>query len=63
MCVRLRYVKTEDQVGAHGLRQVGPYTDEAMTEKPRLPPRHGYRQMHRTTQDGFVRVFFTNDLR
>ena len=52
----------EEQALALGLRQVRLYTNEAMTENLAYYARRGYRETHRSTQDGFRRVFFTKDL-
>ena len=52
----------EQQARALGLRQVRLYTNEAMTENLAYYPRRGYRETHRSTRDGFRRVFFTKDL-
>ncbi len=49
----------EEQAEAQGLNEVGLYTNEAMTENLTYYPRHGYRETHRATQDGYRRVFFT----
>jgi N-acetylglutamate synthase-like GNAT family acetyltransferase len=52
----------EEQARAHGLREVRLYTNEAMTENLTYYPRHGYQETHRSTQNGFRRVFFTKVL-
>ena len=52
----------EDQAREHGLREVRLYTNETMTENLGYYPRHGYRETHRATQDGFRRVYFTKFL-
>lgn len=44
---------------ARGLNEVRLYTNAAMTENLTYYPRHGYRETHRATQDGYRRVFFT----
>ncbi|WP_426515231.1 GNAT family N-acetyltransferase [Diaminobutyricibacter sp. McL0618] len=38
------------------------YTNEAMTENLAYYPRHGYRETHRATEDGYRRVFFSKSL-
>ena len=52
----------EEQARAHGVGEVRLYTNEAMTENLGYYPRHGYRETHRATQEGFRRVFFTKVL-
>ena len=52
----------EDKARAHGVGEVRLYTNEAMTENLGYYPRHGYRETHRATQEGFRRVFFTKVL-
>ena len=52
----------EEQTSAHGLREVRLFTNEAMTENLAYYPRHGYIEMHRSTQDGYRRVFFSRKL-
>ncbi len=49
----------EEQAVAQGLNEVRLYTNEAMTENLTYYPRHGYQETHRSTQDGYRRVFFT----
>jgi len=49
----------EEQAEAQGLKEVRLYTNAAMTENLTYYPRHGYRETHRATQDGYRRVFFT----
>ncbi len=49
----------EEQAQEQGLPEVRLYTNEAMTENLTYYPRHGYRETHRSTQDGYHRVFFT----
>lgn len=49
----------EEQARARGLTEVRLYTNAAMTENLTYYPRHGYRETHRATQDGYRRVFFT----
>ena len=46
----------------HGLPEVRLYTNEAMTENLTYYPRRGYRETHRSTQEGYRRVFFTKIL-
>ncbi len=46
-----------------GLPEVRLYTNIAMTENLAYYPRHGYRETHRGTQDGYQRVFFSKRLR
>ncbi len=41
------------------MNEVRLYTNEAMAENLTYYPRHGYRETHRATQDGYRRVFFT----
>jgi N-acetylglutamate synthase-like GNAT family acetyltransferase len=48
----------EEQARAHDLPEVRLYTNDAMVENLAYYPRRGYQQRHRTTQDGFRRVFF-----
>ncbi len=45
-----------------GLREIRLYTNAAMTENLAYYLRHGYRETHRATQDGFERVFLTKPL-
>ena len=52
----------EEQARALGLLQIRLYTNAAMTENLAYYPRRGYRETHRSTNDGFHRVFFTKDL-
>lgn len=47
------------RAGLSGLRL---YTNAAMTENLAYYPRHGYRETHRGTEDGFERVYFTKIL-
>jgi len=49
----------EEQAEAQGLNEVRLYTNAVMTENLTYYPRHGYRETHRATQDGYRRVFFT----
>jgi N-acetylglutamate synthase-like GNAT family acetyltransferase len=58
---RLLHV-AEEQARAHGLHQLRLYTNEAMTENLAWYPRRGYRETHRSSENGFRRVFFTKDL-
>ena len=52
----------EEQAEAQGLNEVRLYTNAAMTENLTYYPRHGYRETHRATQDGYRRVFFTKSV-
>lgn len=52
----------EEQAQAQNLNEVRLYTNEAMTENLTYYPRHGYRETHRATQDGYQRVFFTKSI-
>jgi len=49
----------EEQAEAQGLNEVRLYTNAAMTENLTYYARHGYRETHRATQDGYRRVFST----
>ena len=49
----------EEQARAECLLEIRLFTNEAMTENLAYYPRHGYRESHRATQDGYRRVFFT----
>lgn len=49
----------EEQARAECLPEIRLFTNEAMTENLAFYPRHGYRESHRATQDGYRRVFFT----
>jgi len=44
------------------LPEIRLYTNVVMTENLAYYPRHGYRETHRTTCDGYHRVFFTKHL-
>lgn len=48
----------EDCARAQGLEEVRLYTNDAMTENLKYYPRRGYRETHRSVQDGYSRVFF-----
>ncbi len=52
----------EEKAHEQGLPEVRLYTNEAMTENLAYYPRRGYRETHRSTQDGYHRVFFTKIL-
>jgi GNAT superfamily N-acetyltransferase len=49
----------EAEARSLGLPEVRLCTNEAMTENLSYYPRRGYRETHRTTQDGYRRVFFS----
>jgi ribosomal protein S18 acetylase RimI-like enzyme len=52
----------EEKAHEQGLPQVRLYTNEAMTENLAYYPRRGYRETHRSTQNGYRRVFFAKTL-
>lgn len=52
----------DQRAGEGGLREIRLYTNATMTENLAYYQRHGYRETHRATQDGFERVFFTKSL-
>jgi N-acetylglutamate synthase-like GNAT family acetyltransferase len=52
----------EDRARLQGLPEVRLYTNEMMNENLAYYPRHGYRETHRGTANGFARVFFTKAL-
>lgn len=52
----------EDQARLMGLPEVRLFTNAAMTENLEYYPRQGYRQTHRSEQDGYRRVFFSKPL-
>jgi N-acetylglutamate synthase-like GNAT family acetyltransferase len=52
----------EEQARAHELREVRLYTNEAMVENLAYYPRRGYHETHRSSQDGFRRVFFSKTI-
>jgi len=52
----------EEQALTRGLNEVRLYTNVAMNENLAYYPRHGYRETHRATQDGYQRVFFTKTI-
>jgi N-acetylglutamate synthase-like GNAT family acetyltransferase len=57
--VRARLLQVaEGQARAHELPEVRLYTNEAMVENLAYYPRRGYHETHRSTLDGFRRVFF-----
>lgn len=45
-----------------GFSELRLYTNIATTENLAYYPRHGYQETHRSTQDGFQRVFFAKQL-
>jgi ribosomal protein S18 acetylase RimI-like enzyme len=53
---------TDEHARAQGLAEVRLYTNEAMTENIGFYTRHGYRETHRGTDQGYRRVFFTKHL-
>jgi ribosomal protein S18 acetylase RimI-like enzyme len=50
--------RAELDAAEQGLPEVRLYTNEAMTENLSFYPRHGYRETHRATEDGYRRVFY-----
>jgi len=52
----------EEQAQEQGLPEMRLYTNEAMTENLTYYRRHGYRETHRSTQDGYSRVFFSKPI-
>jgi N-acetylglutamate synthase-like GNAT family acetyltransferase len=52
----------DERARAAGLPEVRLYTNAAMTANLAYYPRHGYRETHRASQDGFQRVFFAKPL-
>jgi len=50
---------TEDRARELGLPEVRLYTNEAMVENIAYYSRHGFVAMHRATEAGYRRVFFT----
>ncbi|PWJ47627.1 N-acetylglutamate synthase, GNAT family [Quadrisphaera granulorum] len=52
----------EQQAQAAGVRQVRLYTNAAMHENVAYYPRRGFRETHRTEQDGRRLVFFAKDV-
>ena len=52
----------ESHAAAHGLRELGLYTNEAMTENLAFYPRLGYREVGRRVEDGFRRVYYSKRL-
>jgi GNAT superfamily N-acetyltransferase len=54
--------KAEEQAYASGLTEIRLYTNQAMTENLAYYPRHGYHETHRTTQDGYRRVYFAKTI-
>jgi len=53
--------KAEEQAHASGL-PVRLYTNQTMTENLTYYTRHGYHETHRTTQDGYCRVYFVKTI-
>lgn len=49
----------EEQALRLGLPEIRLYTHVTMTENQAYYPRHGYRQTHRATEDGFDRVYYS----
>ncbi len=60
---RLLLQLAEERAAALGLPEIRLYTNEAMSENLNYYPRHGYLETHRTTENGYRRVFFTKVLR
>ncbi len=56
---RLLLALAEDQARLMGLPEVRLFTNAAMTENLEYYRRRGYRQTHRSEQDGYLRVFFS----
>jgi ribosomal protein S18 acetylase RimI-like enzyme len=54
--------RADEEALAAGYAEVRLYTHEAMTENIAYYARRGYRETHRTQDDGFRRVFFTRTL-
>lgn len=52
----------EQQARLLGLAEVRLYTNEAMTENLAYYSRRGYRETHRTIDDGFHRVFMSKPI-
>ncbi|TCP47217.1 acetyltransferase (GNAT) family protein [Tamaricihabitans halophyticus] len=52
----------ERRARERGYARIRLYTNEAMTENLTYYPRHGYRETHRNTEDGFDRVHFVKEL-
>ena len=53
--------KAEERAHASGL-PVRLYTNQTMTENLTYYTRHGYHETHRTTQDGYCRVYFVKTI-
>jgi GNAT superfamily N-acetyltransferase len=49
----------DDEARRRHLPEVRLYTNAAMSENLAYYPRHGYRETHRASADGFDRVYFT----
>ncbi|GLY95066.1 GNAT family N-acetyltransferase [Actinoplanes sp. NBRC 103695] len=54
--------RAEREAVAGGYGEIRLFTNEAMTENLGYYERRGYRETHRTLDDGFRRVFFTKSL-
>ena len=54
--------KAEEQAHASGLPEIRLYTNQTMTENLTYYTRHGYHETHRTTQDGYCRVYFVKTI-
>lgn len=52
----------EERAREHGVSELRLYTNEAMTENLSYYPRRGYRETHRSEENGFRRVFFAKPL-
>ncbi|MEV6630432.1 GNAT family N-acetyltransferase [Actinoplanes sp. NPDC051470] len=52
----------DEEARAGGYAEIRLFTNEAMTENIAYYGRRGYRETHRTEDDGFRRVFFTRTL-
>jgi len=52
----------EERAHEYGVPELRLYTNEAMTENLAYYPRRGYREAHRSEQNGFRRVFFVKPL-
>ena len=54
--------KAEERAHASGLPEIRLYTNQTMTENLTYYTRHGYHETHRTTQDGYCRVYFVKTI-
>lgn len=54
--------RADDEAAAAGYRELRLYTNEAMTENLAYYARRGYRETHRSQDQGFRRVFFVKQL-